>query len=92
MLGREPDGSLDSEVLVLGTVDKVGGDYRALTVGSQISLPRFTLFACPPNCAYSHFSRFLTLLLVKVILILWTLAPPVAPVFSKSSLLAILLT
>jgi hypothetical protein len=26
VLGREPDGSLDSEVLVLGTVDKVGGD------------------------------------------------------------------
>ena len=27
VLGREPDGSLDTEVLVLGTVDKVGGDY-----------------------------------------------------------------
>ena len=40
---------------------------------------------------YSHFSRFLTFLLVKVILILWTLAPAVAPVFSKSSLVAILL-
>lgn len=37
----------------------------------------------------SHFSRFLTFLEVKVILILWTLAPAVAPVFSKSSLEAI---
>lgn len=26
VLGREPDGSLDSEVLVLGTVDEVGRD------------------------------------------------------------------
>ena len=28
-LGRHSDGSLDSEVLVLGPVDQVVGDYRA---------------------------------------------------------------
>lgn len=26
-LGREADGTLDTELLVLGTVNKVGGDY-----------------------------------------------------------------
>jgi hypothetical protein len=76
-LGGETDGALDTEVLVLGTVDEVSADC---TMSATIT--RLT--------NYAHFSRFLTFLEVRVILILWILAAG-APVFSKSSLEAILI-
>jgi hypothetical protein len=37
VLGGQPDGSLDSEVLVLGPVDEVGRDYSTQTNTQTIS-------------------------------------------------------
>ena len=36
VLGGQPDGSLDSEVLVLGPVDEVGRDYFTQTITQTI--------------------------------------------------------
>jgi hypothetical protein len=36
-LGGEADGSLDAEVLGLGALDEVGGDYRATSASSSFS-------------------------------------------------------
>jgi hypothetical protein len=63
--GGHADGALDAQVLVLGTVDKVGADWGArLSVESRAR--------CQERD--SPFSRFLTLREVRVMRILWALA------------------
>lgn len=75
-LGGETDGPLDTKLLVLGSVDEIGRDC----VGTISLALRIQCSRCN-----SHFSKFLTLLLVSVILILWIFAPGTgAPVASYS--------
>jgi hypothetical protein len=76
-LGRETDGAFDTELLVLSTVDQVVADCDDNLIRTPFQTNRKT--------KHVHFSRFLTLLLVSVILILWTLAGATgAPVASYS--------
>lgn len=74
-LGREADGALDAQRLVLGAVHEVAADCALVSL-------RATRAGLEHD---AHFSRFLTFELVSVILILWTLgAGTGAPVASYS--------
>jgi hypothetical protein len=76
-LGREADGTLDEQLLVLRTVDEVVRDCVPYTV-SAAPIPG-------QKISHGHFSRFFTFRLVSVIRILWIFAAGTgAPVASYS--------
>ena len=78
-LGREAHRALDAELLVLRAVDEVRRDYRCPVVSTGVYCVKME------REESVHFSRFLTLLLVSVIRILWILAAGTgAPVASFS--------
>ena len=68
-LGGQTNGSLDAELLVLGSRDEIRADCERTSSGGQSSRTPFHPSAEP--VAHSPFSRFLTFLLVRVIRILW---------------------
>jgi len=72
-LGRKTDRALDTELLVFGPVDELSRDCSGMRIRYRRLRNR-----------HSHFSRFLTLLLVKVMRILWILAAGTAPAASYS--------
>ena len=73
--GRETDGTVDTELLVFSAVDQVSRNYSYMLV----RILKHRIEQC------KHFSRFLTLLLVRVMRILCILAPGTgAPVASYS--------
>ena len=73
-LRRESDGALDVQLLVLGTVDEIATDCIRINDHPK-----------PGTNDHVHFSKFLTLEEVRVILILWILAlGKGAPVASHS--------
>ena len=61
-LGGKADGALDTELLVLSTVNQIGRDYDKSVNTKLVSRAR--------TKGIIHFSKFLTLLLVSVIRIL----------------------
>lgn len=67
--GREADGAFDAEVLALGALDQVGGDYR---------IDRIVLFiggSFRERGGSGPFSRACTLREVRVMRIRWILGP-----------------
>ena len=82
-LGWESDGALQAKLLVFGTVDEVIRD--CITYIRMISTsPHGTQDTKQEQEGDEHFSRFLTLLLVRVMRILWSLAVGTEPTASYS--------
>ena len=75
-LGGETNGTLNTQLLVLGSVNKVSADYRTTiyksNLVSKVIRKRKVLDVGGGGCL--PFSRFFTLREVRVIRILWILA------------------
>jgi hypothetical protein len=78
-LGWEPDGALHAELLIFGAVDEVIRDCPNVVHTSSTDYTTFE-----KQYKDEHFSRFRTLLLVRVMRILWSLAAGTAPAASYS--------
>lgn len=68
VLGGETNGSLNSQFVVLGTLDEIGAYY-------------FFLISACYEYKYTPFSKFLTLRLVRVILMRWNACSSSNPAF-----------
>ena len=78
-LGWKSDGALHAKLLIFGAVDEVIRDYfihYMLSVSKTAPGMR--------SKEHEHFSRFLTLLLVRVMRILWSFAVGTGPAASYS--------
>jgi hypothetical protein len=78
-LGWKSDGALHAKLLIFGAVDEVIRDYF---IQYMLSVSKTALMT--RSKGHEHFSRFLTLLLVRVMRILWSFAVGTGPAASYS--------